>query len=227
MTVTQYGLHKDNDGVWWLLQETVPSNAIGLPSNLCELQVPTYLGKCIHQIDLERHSIPDDGWLIASHNPVMEFFAPLPKDQNRLAYMPIRMSEMEQRISQFAKLQMMFSPLRDMMTPVWVDKAAAAWIKMRSNTNLATVVVFGDLIRHSSVVERLKQLSYQFGSRILFVGPDRPDDYGMSPLPLLDSSHLKELEELEIFNRPADDFRSFGAHLLREAMRNDGKRMDS
>lgn len=221
MFASKFGLHKDNDGVWWLMQDTLPSNAIGIPKPMCEIPEIKHAGRCPHHINLEDHQLPDESWEEAHLLPLVQFFQPIPREDNRLAFLPVKMSEMELRLRQLSLLQMMFSPICDMMLPAWTDKQSAAWFKRRSNSNLATIIIFGDLIVYAQAVDRLKQLSYQLGVRVLFLGPEKPDEYGMSPMPALPEDSFEALESAGIFDQKhtPDTFRSYGAHLIWEFMR--------
>lgn len=77
--VSSFGLHEDDDGVWWLVQADGGVNAVGLKAD-CPFKVDRR--KCNHQINLNAPAPSPAQWadfMAIRHDPVVDIFLPIPR----------------------------------------------------------------------------------------------------------------------------------------------------
>ena len=127
MLVPKHGLHKDKDGVWWLLQSAGATNAINLPAAMCELQVAPGVGRCIHDIDITETVSEGMRMLekdLSTHYSLFNFLNPVPHIANKLTFLPVSGAKLQKTLHVLMKFQAMFSPVRDVTMPMWSGKNA-------------------------------------------------------------------------------------------------------
>lgn len=219
MQVAKYGVHRDADDVAWLLQGTGFTSAIGMPSSLCDIHLLGGIGHCFHDINLAETT--DNTEMLSELRQVELFklFEPIPADKGHAAFLRVQSSDLHDAVIQLTQLQMLASPVRDMVVPIWMGQAAVTWARKRSNSNIGRLVIFGDFMDHHKEAERLCQLTIQLGCRVLFVGPEHPEPFGKQKYQELASGDLKTIEMQLLKTWSNDELRALGASILKEHMR--------
>lgn len=221
MLVNKYGLHKDKDGVWWLLQN-VTTNAINLPG---ECPVETVggrgMGQCYHDIDLAAQSrltcaFEDD--VLA--NPVVDFFLPIPRARRRVAHLRIPETQLANALHVLMKIQGLFSPIVPMAAPIWSNPVT--WIRRVGNSNLQTLIIYGDQrkgIDFEARCEQVMDMALTQEVNVLFVSYSDPSYFRKKEVLELSVSDFNDPVLMLFAAFPEELVRTMGAELIRKFMR--------
>lgn len=220
MLASQYGLHKDRDDIWWLLQKAGASNAIGMPpEGTDQAELAGYIGPCPHDIWMTS----DDKCAVTKdviEFSLGEFLFPLPLHRRKIAYIEVPESKLGLYLPIAMKLQQMFSPCRDLAAPIWSGDNLLKWYQQRTNSNLVTPIIYGPShMRSQSICEKLMDLTLVNNSRVLFMTTEAPSYFRRHDLLELNSADFEDLDPFMAV--PDDQFRKFGAIQLRKFMRGD------
>ena len=216
MIYAKFGLTKDSDDIYWLLQNGGHlSNAINLPADLAEIKKLQYIRRCPHNIDLKME-VPSEVLAACEDFELPEIFSMAPPEQAEICwYESVGMLSVL-RVQGYIDFA---SPAYMPVFPAWMDmKALRKELTNIYQSNLVTPIVYGDFVEHSDRFEAAIELAKINRSRLLLMGPSNPDPFNRHG----DIKKIDSLPALPEALKNVDARRQAGVYILNKFMRGEG-----
>ena len=211
VVVPNYGLHKDVDGITWLLQNDTAHNIVGLPVALCPFEVKSKGVECPHNFNIFG-TTPVDPTLLRRFSKLMEAYpllrAMVPGQTPKKCLYVV--STAYDDLNYLNKLQLISNPVgirTGQGSPVEQVR------KKTDSSNLGNYIMSGLTLPQWPSIMKVIQDSINMRSQLILVGermpfPAMPDILRVTQFP-------QELKEFLSTLKSDDDLRSLGNFYLR------------
>lgn len=168
-----FGLAKDPDDIYWLLQgKGSVSNAINLPIALCPLSTVPGLRNCVHSINLQSEVTPQV--LAVCENLVLpEMFSFCPTEESRVYYIKIPAANDIHILQEYHDL---YSPSWMPNFPIWMEtKNLYHQVATVFRSNLVPPVVYGNFFGEEDKLRMLIDTAKAQRGRLILAGQELSD----------------------------------------------------
>lgn len=208
--VTCFGVHRDFDDVAWLVQGDGTSNSIGLKAPApFDMSLPhgnRVEARCNHLIDLNTPDPPPNVWKDVKsifHDPLFQAMLPYPRRHQEVFFVSEEAKEV------LLDLSRLTSPLRSIITPMWMLDGSPRLYESLTRSNIQPYVLTNVGILDMAMLRQIAPSQPQLQRQLVIA----------SPLPeMIVPAGVKKIKT-KIKPKPNWPWEQIGTSLVRRYMR--------
>lgn len=217
--VDSYGVHEAPDGIRWLLQQGLSSNAFGLPEKDCPFRIKTHLLLCSHQFMLNTQLTGSDPDVIRyeellKKSKLLQFLDPASSPEHKILYIETDEPSYYQTIA--AAQEIMNQTVTCSVGADFIKDGADVIQRRLVASTLSTYFVFGMSTDHMHHATRLLSIAMNAKGRMIIAGNRIPmHKFGNLALTIKAEPDVVSLLRLI----PRKKLREIGSYRLKKFMR--------
>lgn len=215
-TVTHYGIHRDEEGIAWLMQGRGSTNVLGLKKKPpFKVQLPTGSKHCNHQIPMTVPVPNDFQWdffVQLMDDPLVQAALPVPKKAGGAYFVDDPHGDMMWYLSLVSRMS---APIYPIVVPRWITTEQNI-VKELQQTNVQPYFVADVEVKDSAFLSKVSKAAISMPRKLIVSGhPDTVVPQTMSRVQTsLNDHNLYDPNDLEALH-----WEGLGATLLRKHMK--------